>query len=407
MMEPTAAEHWGDIATQVLSGKLAGSVPFEDTRRAFGDFYRIDTKGNVSSSGTIQVINIIGPIGKYDFCGSPGTQSIEQAIVAANADNTIEAIILNMDSPGGMVDGTESLSKAVKASSKPVVAYGNLMASAAYWIASSADTIIADNSNNGHNSSIGSIGTMAMWMDQSKSFEMNGIKIHTVYARKSSEKNKMMEVANAGDYTAIKDMLDNLNESFLSAVQTNRAGKIDLTKENVFTGKVYDAKEAVKFGLVDKTGDFNTAVKTANQLIKQKQQAIMDTNARFQKALTAAKSEAFAVVEDIGFGMSEESLQNIESTLAEQETLLASLRSDLAAANEQLTSVDADNVSKTAEIDALKAEVVTLKAASAGRPSSPATGADVISADEEEKYMTSADKERKALQRMSGVPSKQ
>lgn len=269
MMEPLAAEYWGNIAGEILAGRIAG-VPSSDTRKGFREsFFRVDQNGNMNPSGPVQIISINGPVGKYDFCGSPGSQSIQQAVRAANQDNSVESIVLWIDSPGGQVDGTANLADEIKNSSKPVVAFADgMMASAAYWIGSSANEIVVDKANNGFNTLIGSIGTMASWMDKSKQNEASGIKVHTVYATKSTEKNRMMDEANQGNYTSIIKQLDNVNETFLSAVENNRSGKIDLGKENVLTGKVYEGKDAIKYGLADRLGNFQTAVKRSLSLAK-------------------------------------------------------------------------------------------------------------------------------------------
>jgi protease-4 len=269
MLEPTAAEYWATIARDIIDGRLMG-VPSADNRKYYGgDFFRVDQNGNMDKSGPVQVMNVMGPIGKYDFCGWAGSQSMQQGIRAANQDQTVESIVLWIDSPGGQVDGTANLASEIKASTKPVVAFADgMMASAAYWIGSSADEIVVDKANNGFNTLIGSIGTMAMWMDNSKENETKGIKVHTVYATKSTDKGKLMEEANQGNYAGITKMLDNLNETFLSAVKVNRAGKIDLGSENVLTGKTYEGKDAIKYGLADRMGDFQIAVKRSLQLAK-------------------------------------------------------------------------------------------------------------------------------------------
>ncbi len=269
-MEPMAAEYWGNIAGDIIAGRLMG-VPSIDNRKYFSDtFFRVDQSGNISPTGPVQILSINGPIAKYDmFCGGAGSQSIQQAVRAANLDSTIESIVLWIDSPGGQVDGTSNLADEIKKSAKPVVAFADgMMASAAYWIGSSADEIIVDKANNGFNTIIGSIGTMASWMDNTKENENRGVKVHRVYASKSTDKGRFMDDANQGRYDQMVKMLDNLNETFLSAIKVNRAGKIDLNIENVLTGKTYEGRDAIKVGLADRLGDFQTAVKRSLQMAK-------------------------------------------------------------------------------------------------------------------------------------------
>ena len=99
MIEPSQAHYWGSIAHEIIfqNGSLA-SVPTDDKRWMNG-MYRVNPKGEVDGNGEIQVISIIGPIGKYSFCGSPGSQALQQAVRAASMDNSVCAIILNIDSP--------------------------------------------------------------------------------------------------------------------------------------------------------------------------------------------------------------------------------------------------------------------------------------------------------------------
>jgi ClpP class serine protease len=134
----------------------------------------------------IAVINMQGAVMKYDYCGAPGTQSMMKALQQANDNPSVSAIVLQIDSPGGSVDGTQQFANAVKNSAKPVVAYINgMMCSAAMWIGSAASQRIASSNTD----VIGSIGTMASWNDFSGYMEKLGIKRHEVYATDSTHKN--------------------------------------------------------------------------------------------------------------------------------------------------------------------------------------------------------------------------
>lgn len=358
MIEPTQADYWGAIASELISGKIA-SVPSNNEGKYYNeDFFRVDDKGNIDHKGPVRVISVKGPITKYDVCYTPGSQTLQQLIRAANTDASIQSIVLWVDSPGGQVDGTDNLAQEIKASAKPIVSFvDGMMCSAAYWLGSSSREIIVDRANNGYNAMIGSIGTMASWKDMTGGFEKIGVRVHTVYATKSTEKNRIMKDANEGNYTAVIEELDNLNETFLSAVSANRTGKINTERENVLTGKTYNAKDAIKYGLADRMGNFQTAVSRSLQLAKQ--QSLFNsnnTNMAFQKTLTAAKAQQFAVV-DGGFLVEEDHLNNVEAALDAAESTATSLQTqvdtltaentqavaDLAAANETITSLTADN----------------------------------------------------------------
>jgi len=381
-IEPTAAADYAGIAADLLR---TGAMPAADKRGLysdrlgldFGPTFRVNEKGDLQKDGPVQVFRINYPIAKYDYCGDPGSQTMQQLIAAADADPTVKSMVLWLDSPGGQVDGTEALANTVKSAKKPVVSYTDgLLASAAYWIGSSANEVISSGSNNGWNETIGSIGTMAMWMDQSGKYEKEGIKVHTVFATESKDKWGNFFAAQKGDYTRVIQELDGLNETFLNAVKANRAGKIDLQKENVLTGKTYNSKEALKYGLIDRIGTFQYAVKRSLSLYNKQQQA---NTMAFQKTLTAAKAENFAVVaagdqvETGGFLVSEEQLNNVEASLEASaqaiqaaETARDAAQAQVTELQGQLTAAQDAATASANELATANARIAELEASAAG-----------------------------------------
>ena len=214
---------------------------------------------------SVAVIPIQDVIMKEDYCGSPGTDTMQQWLDAANQHPNICGIVLSIDSPGGSADAMLEMAEAVKNSAKPVVAHGGwLMASAAYGIGSCASEIMLGQEVL---SEVGSIGTMMQWRDWTKAYEGMGVKTHEVYATASKDKNQVFKEAQKGNYKPlINHSLDPFNNEFLSMVQVNRAGKLNLKKENVLTGKTYHTADAIKYGLADSTGKLNTAIERVKQL---------------------------------------------------------------------------------------------------------------------------------------------
>lgn len=280
LIEETQALYWAEIAQQILISKTMDAIPGLDPRvygnmseamgnQVYRDIFRVDEKAKMTPTGTVQVIRLRGPLMQDDYCGSPGMSTMQQALRAANADKSIESIVLFNDSPGGTVAGTHNLAREVKRSKKPVVSFVNkMMCSADYWIGSSASEIIADDENDGYNTMIGSIGTKCTIIDRTAEQEGKGIKVRHVYATKSKRKGKYNDDVLAGNDERLVSELDRINEIFLNNVMSNRAGKLKLEKENVLEGDVYDVKDAIKFGLVDKMGSFEYAVKRSIMLAK-------------------------------------------------------------------------------------------------------------------------------------------
>ncbi len=225
--------------------------------------------GGASSANTsgskVAVIPVQGAIQKRGGMCSLGTKDLVAQLNAANRDPEIAAIVLDIDSPGGQVDGTEEFAQAVAASGKPVVAYiDGLGASAAYWIASQAAHIFINSASTGY---AGSLGVLCMSMDQSAFLEKQGVKVEILRSSRAVDKARLNPVEPLSDAVRaqVQADLDQIADTFISAVEKGRAGKLS-TKEDVFTGKVYRGADALKYGLVDKVGSLQDAVNQAAKL---------------------------------------------------------------------------------------------------------------------------------------------
>lgn len=275
-IEPSVAESYLPQIMLVLNGKAAFDNP--DPKRLMAGLINpeeADTKikpWHISwqdhfrnaEPGSIALIPISGPIMKEDNCGSAGTSTRMAQIKMAASNQNIDAIVLQIDSPGGEVNGTQQLADVIKSVKKPVISFvDGMMASAALWIGSAGNEIISSTPQD----IIGSIGTMISFADMRATFEAQGVKFHEVYADKSSDKNGIFKSALNGDYKPLKEeLLNPLNEAFIKAVKTNRKGKFDVEKENIFTGKTYMAKDAIAHGLVDSIGTLDMAIARAREL---------------------------------------------------------------------------------------------------------------------------------------------
>jgi ClpP class serine protease len=254
LIEESVVNHYATIAERIRNGE---TVIIES--RAMPPFLA-DASGAPSNNGSVLVVPVNGAIMKYDNCGSPGTQTLLSYINAAQKSAAIQSIVLSIDSPGGAVDGTEEFATAIANSTKPVVAFAHgKMASAAYWMGSAAKEIVIS----GETTMVGSIGTMATLRKGMSENEQ------VLFASKSTRKNKAVMDAMNGDTEAyVKNVLDPINNVFTSAVETNRAGKINLAKEDVTQGDIYIGKAAIKAGLADKIGTLDYAIKRSLQLAK-------------------------------------------------------------------------------------------------------------------------------------------
>lgn len=215
----------------------------------------------------VAVISIFGVITKNpSFWGFlfGGTSSVEAGIQLKDAlDNpSVEGTLLNIDSPGGTVDGTQELAELVFSSRgrKPIVAFTDgMMASAAYWIGSAADRMYIS----GDTISIGSIGVVATHRDYSEWEKKVGVKTTEVYAGKYKRIASQHRPLSQEGKESIQDQVDYLYAIFVDEVAKHRSVSPEKVLKNMADGKIFIGKQAITAGLVDGVSTFDQLINTA------------------------------------------------------------------------------------------------------------------------------------------------
>uniref|UniRef100_A0AAU7YKP9 S49 family peptidase n=1 Tax=Wolbachia endosymbiont of Oeneis ivallda TaxID=3171168 RepID=A0AAU7YKP9_9RICK len=186
--------------------------------------------------------------GAFDeMLGMTSYEQIEVQVKQALEDSSIETILLDIDSPGGEVNGIFDLADFIYSArgKKRIIAIANDDAySAAYAIASSAEKVFVSRT-----SGVGSIGVIASHIDQSGFDEKCGIKYTTVFA--GSRKNDLNphEPMTSESLGSLQKEVDRLYEMFLQLIARNRnlsTEKIKSTEAGLYFGE-----KAVEIGLAD------------------------------------------------------------------------------------------------------------------------------------------------------------
>ncbi len=177
-------------------------------------------------------------------------------------DPEIGAIVLDVNSPGGSVYGIQEVSQKIfeARGQKPIIAVANhLAASAAYWIASSADELVITPSGD-----VGSIGVFAMHQDWSVALDKEGIKISIIKEGKYKAEGNPYEPLGEEARAAIQASVTEAYDYFVEAVARNRGVNVAAVRNGFGEGRVVGAREAVKLGMADRTG---TLEDTINNLL--------------------------------------------------------------------------------------------------------------------------------------------
>ncbi len=224
--------------------------------------------GDLYSTGDkIAVIYVEGSIVSgsiYDGLGYATPDGINENIRNAMEDESVKAIVLRVDSPGGSSTAGEEIYEEVKKAHDEgmpiVVSMGNVAASAAYHISVPADVIVANPST-----MTGSIGVIWTFQNMSAYNEKEGIQYHIA---KSGEFKDM-----GGSWRGLSDeekeyadsVIMEVYETFVTNVAEGRNMSVSEVKD-LADGRIYTGKKAKELGLVDELGNFYDAIDIATEL---------------------------------------------------------------------------------------------------------------------------------------------
>lgn len=211
--------------------------------------------------GSVALIPVYGVISQRmnmfsEFSGGVSTERLMSDLKLALADETIKAIILNVDSPGGGVYGVSEVSDFIRANrmaatgEKPIITQINsLAASGGYWIGSSTDEVVITPGGEA-----GSIGVYMLHEDISKYLEKEGIKETFIYSGKNKVEGNPFEPLGDDARAHFQSRVDDYYEMFVDSVGQGRGVTTKKVNEEFGQGRVFGAKQALAIGMVDRVG---------------------------------------------------------------------------------------------------------------------------------------------------------
>ncbi|EBA18392.1 Periplasmic serine protease [Roseobacter sp. SK209-2-6] len=221
--------------------------------------------------GTVHLLRLHGTIMPRGgmmarMSGGASLEMFQKAFSQAASDAHAQAIVIEVDSPGGMVEQvqeTASMIYSARRSGRPIVAVANsLAASAAYWIASAADELVVTPSGR-----VGSIGVYTMHDNLAVALEKAGIErsVISAGARKveSLPFGKLAPEARA----ATQAQVDATYERFTHDVAEFRGVASEVVRADPEEaeahfggGRAYHAQEAVRLGMADRVATLSETI---------------------------------------------------------------------------------------------------------------------------------------------------
>lgn len=256
---------FGALLADVLARKLAGaqftgaelhaelgiSMPSERPEPVAA------ARGDSHTPARVQVIPIHGVIAQHAHSMGASTERIREQMRAALTSRSVDAVLFDVDSPGGSVSDVFELAADIREARKvkPMAAVAHpLAASAAYALAAAAGDITVQKLGG-----VGSIGVYTIHEDFSKAHEQDGVKATVISAgRLKMEGSKYGPLDEEGK-AFLQGMVDEAYGMFVASVATDRRDTQANVRAGYGEGRVLLGDDAVRANLADRVGTFDDA----------------------------------------------------------------------------------------------------------------------------------------------------
>src|ERR1700686_4041765 len=175
-------------------------------------------------------------------------------------DDSIKAIIIHVNSPGGGVAASEEIYREVKRirdekKKRIVASIETVGASGAYYVASASNKIYAD-----QGSIVGSIGVIAQWVNYGELLKWAKMKDIVFKTGEFKDTGNPTRDLTPAEQAYMQSLIDNMFVQFVHAGADGRGLKFDDVKA-IANGKVWTGEQALSMKLIDNVGDFEAVVK--------------------------------------------------------------------------------------------------------------------------------------------------
>lgn len=214
--------------------------------------------------GSVAVLPVVGTITQREsiwstLFGGATTEGLMAALHQAVNDPGVQAVVLDVDSPGGTVAGVPELAAEIYRlrGRKPIIAVANsLMASAAYYIGSAADEVVVTPS-----AEVGSIGVVALHANYREFYERMGVHVTVISAGRYKAEGYPYDALTDEARAAIQARVDDYYGMFTRAVARHRDVPVERVRNEFGQGRVVGARQAVELGMADRIGTLDETIR--------------------------------------------------------------------------------------------------------------------------------------------------
>ncbi len=212
-------------------------------------------RGSFSSGPRVGVLEVTGVI-------ADSKKTLKELREFADSDS-IKAIVVRVDSPGGAVAPSQEIYEAVQklhGKKHVVVSMGSIAASGGFYIACAGEKIYAD-----PGTLTGSIGVIFTFYNVQGLLKWAGVQISPLTAGKMKDAGNPYREMTPEERAYFRGVLDDVHEQFIQAVATGRSMTVEQVKP-VADGRVFTGRQAKELKLVDEMGGLEDAVAEAGRL---------------------------------------------------------------------------------------------------------------------------------------------
>lgn len=225
------------------------------------------TPSTTSSSGSGDAVAIIRVEGAITHSDEPDVAvgavsgTVMADLRAAAADETVKAIVLRVDSPGGTVTGSAQIYEAIAALEKPVVvSMSGVAASGGYYISAPADYIFAR-----ADTTTGSLGVVLTLYNTQALMEKVGVQVTSITSGPHKTIGNPWESLTPDQQAILQTTVDESYDEFIRVIVDGR-GLPEADVRAMADGRIYSGRQALALGLVDELGDLQAAITKAAEL---------------------------------------------------------------------------------------------------------------------------------------------
>ncbi len=203
----------------------------------------------------VAVVPVLGMLLRQANWAFASYEEVLRDVALAQADETVRAILLDIDSPGGLVAGVSDAARALRNSGpKAIVAFsGGMAASAAYYLAAAADRVVL-----GSGAVAGSVGTVIEYIDIESMIEAMGARMVRIVSEQSP--NKRLAPDSPKGRAEMQALVDASGAQFVADLAMFRGLSEAEIMDRFGQGLVFDGDEALRRSMADDRMSFNEIV---------------------------------------------------------------------------------------------------------------------------------------------------